>query len=155
MLKRYIGGKRQRGVSSVEFAIVVPVCLFLFLAVSELGRVLWHYNTLTRAVRDAARFASNNALVGQSQVVRIDGQLITDVGNVAAFGTPVGITASVLPGLVPGNFTVTDEGGGIISVTGTYAYQPLLGAVLPRLVQGGTISTAFTMRAQVTMRAIG
>ena len=28
-------------------------------------------------------------------------------------------------------------------------------AVLPQVMQSGTISTAFTMRAQVTMRAIG
>jgi Flp pilus assembly protein TadG len=155
MLTRYIGGKRQRGVSTIEFAIAVPVCLFLFLAVSEFGRAIWHYNTLTRSVRDAARFASNNALLGSSQVVNVDAQLISDVGNVATFGTPTGSTSAVLPGLVPDNFTVANEGGGIISVTGTYAYQPLLGAVLPRLVQGGTISTALTMRAQVTMRAIG
>lgn len=155
MLQRFIGSKKQRGVSAVEFTIAVPLCLFLFLAVTEFGRAIWHYNTLTRAVHDGARFAASNALVGQSQVVNVDAQLVNDVGNVAAFGTPAGGSGALLPGLAPGNFTVVNEGAGIISVTGTYPYQPMLGGVLPRIVQGGTIDTTITMRAQVTMRAIG
>ena len=32
---------------------------------------------------------------------------------------------------------------------------PLFGVVLPQVMQKGTITSAFTMRAQVTMRAIG
>lgn len=155
MNRLHIGRTRQRGVAAIEFAIVVPLCLFLFLAVSEFGRAIWQYNTLTRTVRDATRFAASSALQGQSQVVRIDAQLISDVGHVAAYGTPTGSTTPLLPGLAPTNFAVTDEGGGAISVTVTYPYQPLLGAVLPQVMQSGTITSAFTMRAQVTMRAIG
>jgi Flp pilus assembly protein TadG len=139
----------------MEFAIVLPVCLFLFLAVSEFGRAILQYNTLTRAVRDGARYAASNAIQGQSQVVNIDAQLITQVGSVSAYGTAVGGTAPLLPGLAPSNFTVANEGGGVISVTGTYAYQPLLGNILPQVLGADTtINSAFTMRAQVTMRAL-
>lgn len=155
MSRLLINRKRQRGVAAIEFAIVVPLCLFLLLAVSEFGRAIWQYNTLTRTVRDATRFASSSALQGQSQVVRIDDQLISEVGRVAAYGTPLGSSAPLLPDLSPANFTITDEGGGVISVTVSYPYQPLLGAVLPRVMQSGAITSAFTMRAQVTMRAIG
>lgn len=146
---------RQRGIAATEFAIAVPLCLFLLLAVSELGRALWHYNTLTYTVRDATRYAASHALQGQTQVVNLDSQLITEVGNVAAYGVPAGSTAPLLPGLSPANFTLTDEGGGVISVTVSYAYQPLLGVVLPRVIQSSSIGTAFTMRAQLSMRAIG
>jgi Flp pilus assembly protein TadG len=155
MNRKHIGRTKQRGVAAIEFAIVVPLCLFLFLAVSEFGRAIWQYNTLTHAIRDAVRYAASNALQGQAQVVNVDAQLISEVGNVAAFGMPVGSAIPLLPGLTPANFTVTNEGGGIISVTATYPYQPLLGAVLPQVMQSGTINSAFTMRAQVTMRAIG
>ena len=155
MIGKYIGRQKQQGIASIEFAIAVPLCLFLFLAVSEFGRAIWHYNTLTRTVRDVARYAAGNALVGQSQVVRIDEQLVNAVGQLGAFGTPGASTGPLLPGLTPANFTLTDEGGGVISVTATYPYQPLLGAVLPQVMQSGEITTAFTMRAQVTMRAIG
>lgn len=148
-------GKRQGGVAAVEFAIVAPLCLFVMLSVSEFGRAILQYNTLTRAVRDAARYAASEAIQGQSGVVRVDTDLVSAVGNVAAFGTAAGTSESLLPGLAPTDFIVTDEGGGVISVTGTYNYQPLFGAVLPQTIQRGAIRSAFTMRAQITMRALG
>jgi Flp pilus assembly protein TadG len=154
MFRSLKGKNRQGGVAAIEFAIVLPVCLFLFLSVVEFGRAIMQYNTLTRTVRDAARFASSAAFQGQTQIVKIDAQLISDVGNVAAYGVPVASTAPLLPGLAPANFIVADDGGGVITVTATYAYQPLLGAVLPQVSQSAPIASAFTMRAQATMRAL-
>jgi Flp pilus assembly protein TadG len=154
MLKGLSSNKKQRGVAAIEFAVVLPVCLFLFLAVAEFGRAIMQYNTLTRTVRDATRFASSAAIKGQTQIVTIDDQLITDVGNVAAYGVPAGSATSLLPGLVPANFSIAEDGSGVITVTATYPYQPLLGAVLPQVMQSGTVTSAFTMRAQATMRAL-
>ncbi len=146
--------RSQRGVAAVEFCIVVPLCLFLFLAVSEFGRAILQYNTLTKAVRDGVRYVADNAMVGQSQIVDLTGPVIAEASNLVAYGNVGATGPTLLPGLAPGNVTITNEGSGVISLTATYGYQPMLGAVLPDLLGTGGQNTAFTMRAQVTMRAL-
>jgi hypothetical protein len=50
--------KKQKGVAIVEFALVLPVLLVLTFIATEFGRAIWQYNTLTKAVRDSARYLS-------------------------------------------------------------------------------------------------
>ena len=50
--------KRQRGVASVEFALVLPFLLILTFITTEFGRAIWEYNTLAKSVRDSARYLS-------------------------------------------------------------------------------------------------
>jgi Flp pilus assembly protein TadG len=50
-----LGGARGQGLS--EFALVIPIFLFLVLAILDLGRVVWANNSVTNAAREAARFA--------------------------------------------------------------------------------------------------
>lgn len=45
------------GQSLAEFALVIPIFLLVFLAVLDLGRVVWANNALANAAREAARFA--------------------------------------------------------------------------------------------------
>ena len=151
--KRNRIGDRQSGIAIIEFTIVLPVMLFLILIVAEFGRAFMYYNTLTRAVRDSARYVSANALKGQSQVVEIDADLRQAAQNLVDYGTVTGNGARVLPDGTTGNVTVLDEGDGVISVIATYPYTPMLGTVLPNFRNGG-VATAFSMRAQVTMEAI-
>ena len=49
--------RNARGQTLVEFAMVIPIFLIVFLAVVDLGRVVWANNTLSHAAREAARFA--------------------------------------------------------------------------------------------------
>ena len=148
------GNARQTGVAIVEFTIVLPLMLFLILVVAEFGRAFMYYNTLTRAVRDSARYVSSKALKGQSQVVDIDAALIQNAANLVAHGNVAGTGATLLKNTSPGTVTVVDEGDGVISVTASYPYTPMLGNVLPDVMSNGGISTTFTMRAQVTMKAL-
>lgn len=151
---RSIGSSRQKGVAIIEFTIILPFILFLILAVAEFGRAFMYYNTLTRAVRDSTRYVASNALKGQSQIVEIDANLITAAKNLVEYGNAAGMgTPSILAGS-GGTVTVTDEGNGVISVLASYPYSPMLGSVLPDFVGVGGITTPFTMRAQVTMKAI-
>jgi Flp pilus assembly protein TadG len=145
---------RQRGVAVMEFTIVLPLMLFLIVAVSELGRAIMHYDILTQTVRDSARYVANNALRGQTQVVDIDAQLATEAGNLVAHGNILGTGPLLLPGIDPGSVTVTDEGGGDFSVTATYNYQPIFAPFLPDLLQIGATGGAYTMQAQVVMTAL-
>lgn len=58
MTRRAIRRFRQnRGSTLVEFALVVPFILTLFLGITEFGRFYYTRLTLQHAVREAARFA--------------------------------------------------------------------------------------------------
>ena len=52
--------KSMRGAAAVEMALVLVSMLVLILGVAEFGRALYQYNTLTKAVRDAARYLSQS-----------------------------------------------------------------------------------------------
>jgi len=153
-MHRNFNRSAQRGVAVVEFTIALPLLMFLFLAVSEIGRAFLQYNSLTRAVRDSARLVSTRAFAGQSGVVSLDPAVVTAARNLVAYGNPQGAGPALLPGLAPGNVTVRDAGGNNIAVSVTYNYQPMIGTALPNLLGGGAIATTFTLSAEVIMRAI-
>ena len=144
----------QRGVAIVEFTIILPIMLFMILVVAEFGRAFMYYNTLTRAVRDSARYVASNALKGQSQVVEIDANLIQDAQNLVDYGNAAGSGTPSILAISGGTVSITDEGDGVISVLASYPYTPMLGNILPDFPRGGSISTVFTMHSQVTMKAI-
>jgi hypothetical protein len=50
----------SRGQALVEFALVIPIFLFLLIALFDLGRAVFSYNTLTNAAREGARMAIVN-----------------------------------------------------------------------------------------------
>lgn len=53
--------KRQSGVAAVEMALLLPFLLLLAFGLTELGRAVYQYNTLAKAVRDGARHLSQYA----------------------------------------------------------------------------------------------
>jgi hypothetical protein len=144
----------QRGVATIEFAIVVPVLLLLMFGVTELGRMLVRYNTLTKAVQDGVRYAAAGGLLGTTGNVNVDAQLTTEVRNVVIYGNTAGIGAPVLPGLLPSQIQVIDAGGDEIRVEASYPYVPAFGSSVPNFRLGSAPNTAFVMQAAVTMRAL-
>ena len=50
--------KNQSGVAAVEMALLLGPLLLLAFGVTELGRAVYQYNTLAKAVRDGARYLS-------------------------------------------------------------------------------------------------
>lgn len=50
----------RRGQALVEFALVIPIFLLLLVAIFDLGRAVFAYNTLTNAAREGARLAIVN-----------------------------------------------------------------------------------------------
>jgi hypothetical protein len=144
----------QRGVATIEFAIVAPVLLLLLFGVTEVGRALVRYNTLTKAVQDGARFAAGEALLGTTGQVMVDGALTTQVRNVVVYGNSAGNGTPVLPGLAPAQIAVIDAGGDEVRVQAAYPYTPLLGSALPVFRLGSSPNLSFVMQAAVTMRAL-
>lgn len=53
--------KAQSGVAAVEMALLLPFLLLLAFGVTELGRAVYQYNTLAKAVRNGARHLSQYA----------------------------------------------------------------------------------------------
>ena len=47
--------ENQRGVAAVEFAIVLPLLLFLFIGITEFGITYYNKQILTNAAREGAR----------------------------------------------------------------------------------------------------
>jgi Flp pilus assembly protein TadG len=52
--------RRQRGQALVEFSLVIPLFLLLLIALFDMGRAVFSYNTLTNAAREGARMAIVN-----------------------------------------------------------------------------------------------
>jgi hypothetical protein len=48
--------KRTHGAAMVEFVIVVPIMVLLVFGITELGRALFQWNTLTKSVATGARY---------------------------------------------------------------------------------------------------
>jgi Flp pilus assembly protein TadG len=52
--------RARRGQALVEFALVFPILLLVLIALFDLGRAVFAYNTLTNAAREGARLAIVN-----------------------------------------------------------------------------------------------
>jgi Flp pilus assembly protein TadG len=137
----------------VEFALVVPVIVFLVAAFIEGGRAVYSYNTVANAARQGARVAAVNQLTNYADC---DESLpIQDASD--AHWTIVGcaIQAGVSLGLQPSNVAVsyyappgttltcspTIHVGCIAAVTVTYDYAPstpIVSGVVPTFTMSST-----------------
>ena len=91
------GATRSRGQALVEFALVIPIFLLVLVALFDVGRAVFAWNTLTNAAREGARMAIVNQDVasikerarGQTAIVELDDPTVA-VGfyQVADDGTP-------------------------------------------------------------------
>lgn len=84
-------GQIQRGAISVEFAILLVPLLMIAFGITEFGRAIYHYNILTKAVRDAARY-----LTTQSPG---DTAAQAAAKNLVVYGTTTVADQPLLPGL--------------------------------------------------------
>jgi len=145
---------RQHGTATVEFALALPLLLFLMLATAEVGRLLSHYNTLTKSVRDAARYLAANAIQNSTGIVGITQPVQTATVNLVLSGNVAGTGMTLLPGLAAGNVTVANAGAGYVSVSASYTYQPMLGGNLPNFGLGPAINMTIPLNVSVVMKAL-
>lgn len=149
-------GQAQRGLAAVEFAIVAPVLLLLMLGVAEFGRALFQYNTLAKAVRDAARYYSVNAFVGSTTTE--DATAKIRAANLVQYGNRDGAGDLLLPGGAPvvTASTATDGTGTYVTVSASYTFTFLPGDPLAGLFGwfGSTLANPLVLTSTVTMRAL-
>ena len=125
------GRSQERGQSLIEFAMVLPILLLLAMGTIEFGRAYYQYNTLSKSVREGARYMSMH---GYTTAEQTNAKRMACHGNTTGSGTPC------VPGLTTGNIAVTSRGGGTtlatppqwikVAVTG-YNFQPLFPSIIP------------------------
>ncbi len=100
----------ERGVTAVEFVIILPVMLVFFAAIVEGSRIYWNYQSAVTGVRDAARLiarttnsdicdtgSSGDAIGGTTASTVINATMTTDGGQtlfpsaVSIVGTPTSV----------------------------------------------------------------
>lgn len=79
----------QRGVALIELALILPVLLVMTFIVTEFGRAIYQYNTLTKSVRDAARYLT----------VQTPGTHQAQAQNLVVYGTTTAGSTALAPGL--------------------------------------------------------
>ena len=88
--------QRQQGMAMVEFTLVLPVLLLLLLGFGEFGRMLYQYNVLLQASRDADRFVASRAWDSTLGKVALSNTLLTQTKNVAVYGVPANTGTAVV-----------------------------------------------------------
>lgn len=85
----------QRGIAAVELALILPFIFILMFAMLQFGRVVWQYNAVQKATRDAARFLAlmpatdlENFTTASAATLQAK-QMIVDAGNDASFHPPI------------------------------------------------------------------
>jgi Flp pilus assembly protein TadG len=114
---------RQRGTTTVEFAIIGTVLMVVVFAVIEFGRALFVINMLTEATRRGARMAAV-CPVGDPKAAQV-----------AVFANG-GASSSIVPGLTTANVQIQylDTNGAVIASPGTAAGFSSIRYVRARIV---------------------
>ena len=138
--------KLMRGVAAVEFAILLIPLVMLGFGITEFGRAIYSYNTLTKAVRDAARHLTSKAPgdVTEHGIAKC----------MAAYGNPDCFAPPLAPDLEEDMVQIVESsvttGTGTINtvtvrITG-YPYNSVVEFVMPDLTFN---NIAVTMRSQL------
>jgi len=141
---------KQKGSSTVEFAIMLPLLLLLVVMVSEFGIMFYRLSAVTKSVQIAARYLSDVAVNNtNTSTDKTIAQNLAVYGNITVTKTPI------VPGLAPANILVTDLGDHV-QVVATYDSSLIFGNGLNALMQlttGDNTATDFmALQASSVMR---
>ncbi len=142
----------QQGIAMVEFVVVLPLLLILLMATAEFGRMFYHYNTLTKTVRDGGRYLAEHATPDTTGQINITDEVTVTTRNLVVYGQPVS-GSSILEGLSTSDVDVIQVDTNHVQVSVAYAYQPIF-EMLPMFGLGNDVETGRTLQASVTMRAL-
>jgi len=166
--------RRQGGLAAVEAVIVLPILLFLALAIGEFGHMLMLYTTLNKAQQDGARYLSNVAILGDSGNICLgdhsvpkceeDG-VVPDIGNVTEtknlilYGDidgpgPDGPLLPVDPDAGLPEVLISEPVDGYVRIQVTYNFKPVFGDVLSTFGFGDELTLTFPLVSTITMRAL-
>lgn len=122
--------RKPKGQSLVEFAMVVPFLLLLVVGTIELGRAYYYYNSLSKAVREGARYVSGHPYESTTELPNARKMVV--YGNTDGLGNPV------LPGFTTAMVNITPRGGGTdmttpplwVKVSVSYPYTSVIAGLI-------------------------
>jgi Flp pilus assembly protein TadG len=139
---------KQKGTSTVEFAIMLPLLLLLVVMVAEFGILFYRLNAVTKSVQIAARYLSDNDTTPPPDMAT--------ARNLAVYGNADGTGTPVVPGLAAANIVITNPIPKHVRVEVTgYNSSLILGNSLNALTQmatGGNAPSVMALQASSVMR---
>jgi len=147
--------RAQRGLAMVELALTLPLLVLLMLTFAEFGRMLFQYNSMEQASRDAGRYVASQAWNSTLGTVQLSTALIAQTRNVAVYGVPANPNGypAAAPGLTTGNVTVSAVGTDHVRVSIAYTFVPVIGSSIPALF-GSSVPLGLLLTSTVVMRAL-
>jgi len=148
----------QRGLAAVELALLLPTLLVTMYFTAEVGRALYQYNTLTKAVRDGAQYLARYGM--SAGVLNPTDEQEARAQNLIVYGSAGAGATALLPGLSADDVVLTyeklygAESNNAVTVTVTYAYQPLYGALAPAFTQGQGLLGGVSFVASLRVRGL-
>jgi Flp pilus assembly protein TadG len=133
---------RQKGVAAIEMAIVLPLLVLIFTGMIEYGRLMWHYDALAKATRDAARFLAE-------EPKPITTALATAQTMVVNAASAAGVKDIVSGNVIP---TCTPDCTNPAKVTVSVNYPFIIGGWVPIISAQGTTSFTTSLTPHTTMR---
>ena len=105
---------REHGSATIEFAIVFPLLLVLFIGTAELGRLFYTYTTLAKATAVGARYlsTSRNVVNGTSTEkanAKMEARNLVVCGIKSSVATACDTQTKVVPGLTTANVVICDN----------------------------------------------
>ena len=95
----------QKGNAMVEFALAATLLVPCFVGIFQFGYGFFVYNRMVAGVRTGARYAS---LLKYTSASEVPAPSYKDaVSNMSVYGDPAGGTTPIVPGLTPGQISVT------------------------------------------------
>ncbi|ADU63914.1 MAG: pilus assembly protein [Pseudodesulfovibrio sp.] len=139
MLHQHSTDSRRRGMTTMEFALILPFMLAMAMATIEAGTMFYSWLTIQKAAQSGARFASTGQ--GDEQGTRMAQILATTeswLEHLDNGGTEITVR-SWPETAATGDGTADDAGGPcqLVEVAVIYNYHPftpLIGAMLPSVI---------------------
>ena len=165
-MNRHGRSQQQRGIALVEFVIVLPILLIILIMVAEIGRALYQYNTLYKAVGHATRHFSIHyaAVDSDTQVINMVRCGWRDACSepadllIAGLDTPDTIEVALKKlncnsAESINDCSETDSNPDHVMIQANFRYQPMTGQTLPNLLDA-TLNLNLELTATVVMREL-
>ena len=127
----------SRGQGLVEFALILPVLILIFMGIVDFGRAIYAYNSVSNAAREGARVG----IVDQGQTGGVYDAAIEAANQATALGLTASDPTQVLVTFPdPGNCPTLDVGCPIrVRVQYQFtAITPIIGRIIGPITVGST-----------------
>ena len=130
---------RPRGQTLIEFAIILPVLLFILVVIFDLGRAVYYYSVLTNVAREGARYGS---VESSATNANIQAHALSFAYGVDLLLGDIVVDKAVTTTVTVGGTTRQEIN---VTVVVDYDYVPITPYV-DRLLSGGVINIRTTAR---------